>query len=183
MGDIDITQRAVKGYITDAKDVGGANMGSPETASRNLVRRRKIYARFTDGGTAGTAWTESPVFSVDMASVQFPITGITIIAVEAMFPIAVTANNSNYATLLLQQRVAAGTGNVTVATNTTQISDGVFGANIVAFKPYLMTLTAANVVLAAGSMLTMSVSKTGTGVALAAATSEGCLTIVYEEVY
>lgn len=80
---------------------------------------------------------------------------------------ALTADNTNYATIKLWKRDANGATQVLVASGTTQIT----GMNsFTAFKPVALTLSAVSgaTTLAAGSTLTFEVTKTGTGVVLGA---------------
>lgn len=152
----------------------------PNAAKQALQKnQRHIRFYFTDGGTAGTAQTETPVGRCD-ANLS---TGWTVLEASVVLPISVTANNSNYATFTLNKRTSGGAA-VVVAQSTTQITDPVFGSNATAFVAYptALSATAANLLLAAGTdVLTFAVSKTGTGVALAAATSQGWVDVVVQE--
>ncbi len=76
----------------------------------------------------------------------------------------ITADNTNNATVTLSKRDSAGANLTTVATLTTNTTLG----NIVQYAAVQMTLTAANVAVTAGSTLTYSVAKGGTGVVLRA---------------
>lgn len=145
--------------------------------ARKVVKQRSFTWSFTDGGTAATAVGETVIFAVDSNL----STGIKVLAVNVAFPVGVTANNSTYATITVAKRTSGGASS-TVAQNTTQVTDTVLGANATAFKFYPMTLTAANVALTQGTdVLTLTVAKASTGVALGSATAACSITVVYEE--
>lgn len=173
------TDRQLLTTILQILAMGVSLVSNPANAAHALSQRhRTVY--FTDGGTAATAQTETPFAAVDPAA---NLTNWQIKQCSLIFPIAITANNSNYATFTVNKRTSGGAA-VQVAQNTTQISDGVLGANVVAFQAYNMTLsgTAANLVLAAATdVLTFAMTKTGTGVAVAAATSQAYCDVLYEE--
>lgn len=139
---------------------------------KNLLLREKIEAHVTDGGTAGTAQTETFIWRND--------TGVDMYVYSARFctPVAVTANDTTYATFTLAKRDSAGANSATVGSMTTQITGG--SGNVTAFLPVSLTLTAANRVVPAGSVLTIAVAKASTGVAIAAATSQVRIEVVLE---
>lgn len=92
---------------------------------------------------------------------------------------ALTAHDTDYATILVSKYTAAGASKTTVATITTKITGG--SGNWTAFVPMEITLsaTAANLILASGAILTYEVSKAGNGVALPA----GKLVVVLTDTY
>lgn len=92
---------------------------------------------------------------------------------------ALTADDTNYATITVSKYTAAGASKTTVATVTTTITAG--SGDWVAFVPEEITLsaTAANLILESGAILTYEVSKAGTGVALPA----GKLVVVLTDTY
>ena len=165
MSDLDQVNNTLQGNLASLP-----GMTDLRTQMRQTLRRRTETVTFgTDGGTAASAIGEVSIFRAKVPC--------QVLAVDYMSGIAITANNSNFATLLVQKRpVGAPASPVTVATNTTQITDTVFGANVAAFAAVSLTLsaTAANLQLAVGDVLTATATKGGTGVALgAAATAAG----------
>ena len=138
--------------------------------SKQLMRKT-VSAHVTDGGTAGTAQTETFAWQNNTGG------NVRVISANAIAPIAVTANGSNYASFLLYKRTSAGASQATIATFAT---DTVTTDDMVAFAPKAMTLTVANVVVPDGYVVTVAVTKTGTGVALAAATSQARIEFVVE---
>lgn len=128
----------------------------------NMLLFDQLEAHVTDGGTAGTAQTETFVYQNTTGTNQ-QVTGIT-----ACSPVAITGDNTNNATFTVTKRDNAGINNVVVGTITTNVAAG----NWTAFLPKALALTAANVVVPNGSVLTVLVSKAGTGVAIGAATSQ-----------
>lgn len=92
---------------------------------------------------------------------------------------ALTAHDTDYATITVSKYTAAGGSKTTVATITTAITGG--SGDWVAFVPEEITLsaTAANLILESGAILTYEVSKAGSGVALPA----GKLVVVLTDTY
>jgi len=136
-----------------------------------MVLRDQVGAQVTDGGTAGTAQAEIPIATVT--------DGGRVTAVRLTTAIAVTASDTNYASFFVQKRTAGGAA-VTIGTGTTQTSGSGGLGSLVAWTPVTIVLTDANRVLAAGDILTVSVSKTGSGVAIASATVSANLSVVFE---
>lgn len=81
---------------------------------------------------------------------------------------ALTADDTDYATITVSKYTSAGGSKTTVATATTAITGGT--GNWTAFVPMEITLsaTAANLILQSGAMLTYEVAKAGSGVAIPA---------------
>lgn len=92
---------------------------------------------------------------------------------------ALTADDTDYATITVSKYTAAGGSKTTVATATTAITGGT--GNWTAFVPMEITLsaTAANLILQSGAMLTYEVAKAGSGVAIPA----GKLVVVIGDAY
>jgi len=78
---------------------------------------------------------------------------------------AVTAHDSNYATITISRYTAAGGSKTTVASITTKITGG--SGNWTAFVPVEITL-AADTALEAGACLTYEIAKAASGVQLPA---------------
>lgn len=135
--------------------------------------RKQIQAHVTDGGTAGTAQTETPFWRNDTGGT------VKVVSVHLLAPVAITANATNYATFILYKRTSAGATQTTVASFAT---DTVTTDDVTAFAPLSITPTAANVTVAAGGVLSVAVTKANTGVAIAAATSQARLVVVVEPV-
>lgn len=127
----------------------------------SLLIDKRPRVDITDGGTAATAVTESPVTQVSGPAL---LTAATFTA-----PIAVTADATNRLTVTVSKRTAGGAATV-MATGTT--TAGGLGS-LTAFVPVTIPLStvAGAVALANGDEITVLVSKQGSGVAFAAATS------------
>ncbi|MBK8260227.1 MAG: hypothetical protein IPK80_02695 [Nannocystis sp.] len=78
---------------------------------------------------------------------------------------ALTANDTDYATITVSRYTAAGDSKTTIATVTTKITGGT--GDWTAKVPVAITLSADNAV-AAGALITYEVAKAGSGVALPA---------------
>ena len=181
-----VLNQSVVGLAADAMSVTAAYNGPAVTQATSVaectqaIKRRRTRVWVTDGGTAGTAALETPILVCPATLLG----GMQIIQVSLLTQIAITANNTTYATFTLAKRSAAGATSATVAVNTTAITDAVFGSNATAFTQYVLTnsATAANMVLASGNVLTFALAKASTGVAIASATGLGCcLEVEYEE--
>ena len=109
-------------------------------------------------GAAGTATAETVIGQCGAAT---PLTAVRFVPAAAL-----TADNANYATILIQKRTGAGAPS-TVATVTTQITGS---GNWTAFVPVNIPISAGLVL--AGDVLTFTISKTGTGVVVLAGTLE-----------
>lgn len=144
-----------------------------EALLKNTIYRDKVEAHVTDGGTAGTAQTETFIYKNTSGTNQL------VVSASFCTPIAVTADASNNATITVTKRSSSGGTAAIVATNVTTAGGT---GSITAFLPVPLTLTVANVVLAANEVLTVLVSKGGTGVAIGAATSQARVEVVLEPV-
>lgn len=143
-----------------------------ETLLKDCIIREKVEAHITDGGTAGTAQTETFAWKNTTGTNQ-RVTGASICT-----PVAVTADAANKATVTVTKRDAAGINPAVVATLTTDLAQG----NLVAFLPAALTPTVANVIVPPNGVLTVLMSKAGTGVAMAAATAQARVEIGLEPV-
>jgi hypothetical protein len=134
------------------------------------VHRRKVGVHVTDGGTAGTAQTATAFWTND--------TGVTqrVIATKCITPVTAAANDTNFATVTLDKVDSAGSNAATIATSPTTIAGGAQTA----FVPKTLTPTVANVLVPAGWTLRIAVSKTASGVAIAAATSQAYVEVTLE---
>lgn len=131
---------------------------------------RTITVLVSDAATAGTAVTETPIGTLPNDA--------KVVAAYFKTPIAVTANDTTFATFTVSRRTAGGSGTA-IGSQTTKITGGT--GNVTAFNPNPLTLTAANVQCSAGDELTLAIAKASTGVALNAATSYVSVTVVLEE--
>lgn len=135
---------------------------------RKFMSQKKPEASVTDGGTAGTAQTETVVWTNDTGADMY-VTGATV-----AFPVAVASNGTNYATVTVYSRTAAGG---------TQTAIGALDSSATSYTAFVanaLTLTAANVLVPNGYSVTVAVAKAGTGVAIAAATSQARVEIQLE---
>jgi hypothetical protein len=133
-----------------------------------------VFARVTDGGTAGTADAETVIFVAPFAC--------KVVAATLTTPVNVTANDTTYATVTVAKRAADGGSSATVASETTQTTGSGGSGNLTAFAPFALPLTAANVELAAGAVLTVAVAKAGAGVAVGSATAEALVEVLVEAI-
>jgi len=170
MGQLDASKivKALKGLfsVTDTPST---------TTDADLVMytsgaRRKIKVSVTDGGTAGTAQTATAFFTNDFG------TNIRVLSAKILTPVAITGDNSNNAVFTLSKVDAAGANAATVAALTTDVATGNFTAAV----PKTMTPTVANVGLPSGWTLRIAVAKGGTGVAIAAATSQAYIEVTFD---
>ncbi len=144
----------------------------PSITALEWDQRRKKYISVIKpvvDAAAGTAY-EWPLFHSPWTS-SLVITNVTIIPFAAL-----TANDTNYKTVALNRRVAAGTATV-VASVTTKITGGT--GDWVALTPITLTLstTAADLVLPTLGDLSLSLVHTASGVAVPVL----CVTIEYFE--
>jgi hypothetical protein len=87
----------------------------------------------------------------------------------------VTADNTNFATVTVSTRDSAGATLATVATLTTTITSS---GNLTQYAGKALVLTAANQLVSAGSTVTFSIAKSGTGVIVPAGRVTVLLTYV-----
>lgn len=144
----------------------GATQSQAIAEAAQAIKRRRTRVYFSDAGTAASGCAEFAFLFCpkDLSG------GAQIVAVNLIIPIAVTASNTAYSTFTVSKRTSGGS-QVSVAVQNTQITDPVLGANVVAWQPYQMTLsgTAANLLMAGAAgtdVLTLTIAKTGAGVAL-----------------
>lgn len=102
-------------------------------------------------GAANTATAEKVIYRAHRAE--------TITAILLALDSALTADNTNNATITIRRRSSSGGSAVTVATFTTNVA----GGNFVAFAPKSLGAIS-NAALAAGEVLTVEITKGGTGV-------------------
>lgn len=143
-----------------------------ETLAKKVVLQPRIVTvDCHDSATAGTAFTKSIIWKNDTT------TSYRVVAAEASAPVAVTANATNFASFIATKLDSAGANGAVVATFAT---DTVTTDDMVANVPKTMTLTVANVVVPAGSILVGEITKTASGVAVTAATSRARITLYLE---
>lgn len=130
--------------------------GLMDKALRNQEEAK--FVKEADDGAAATATSETVFFENTSGRDR------TIVAAKYIPSAALTANDTNYATLLLDKRLSSDYGTaVNVATETTETTGSGGSGNWTAFTP--VTLGAlAQTVLENGALLTVEITKTGTGV-------------------
>ena len=142
-------------------------------------RIRRCIVWVDDAATAGTAVGEKIAIYADAT---YAPNGFLIKAVNILTNLAVTADDTNYATILVASRPVGGGSGANISSNTTKITGGL--GNLTAFVKYAGTITGANALVIATSSITVAVTKAAGGVALtAAAGSDGDkfgIEIVYE---
>src|SRR5262245_15966829 len=118
------------------------------------VYKDACYPKQAADAAANTATAETVFFQAEV--------DLVIEQVEVVPSAALTADNANNAVITVQKRNADGSTNVTVATMTTNVASG----NWTAFVAKALTLTASNAGLSVGQILTFTITKGGTGVAV-----------------
>ncbi len=154
----------IKGLFSSLDEVDAALL-------KNLLFREKVEGHVTDGGTAATAQTETFLYKNTTGS------NVLVVGASVCTPIAVTADPTNNATFTITKRSISGGSAVVVATGVTTAGGT---GSLVAFLPVALTLTVANLVLAPNEVLTILMSKGGSGVATSAATSQTRLEVLLE---
>lgn len=144
-----------------------------QTTLKKQLWRKTARCSVTDGGTAGTAQTETFVWQNNTGG------DVVVTACNVVTPVAVTAHGTTYATFLLYKRTSAGASQATIGSFAT---DTVTTDDMTAFAPKALTLTAANVIVPDGYVLTCAVTKASTGVAIASATAQAVIEVTYEPV-
>jgi hypothetical protein len=104
-------------------------------------------------GAAATTTAESTIIRAPFA--------LGVFAAYYVPAAALTADNTNFATITIAKRDVNGANSVTLATVTTQITGS---GNWTAFKPVPIPLQSTAVNLAAGEVLTVTIGKSGSGV-------------------
>lgn len=163
-----VAGEAIKGV---AAGVFSAGTAAEQTRAEHVFVRRYKSVYVTDGGTAGTAQTETVIHRAE-------VSGKVLKAWWAP-PIAITGGATNVFTSVVGKRTGAGARTqIGIISSDTDLA---YGASDVAFVPRAYTLTAADVSYAAGDAITVDVTKGGTGVAIAAATSQALVELLLEE--
>lgn len=155
----------------NAHDLNVTGADAQDRAEQVIRRHTIVPFQKAADGAAATATAETHVWSAPAHALD----GVWLKAVKYLPSAALTADNTNNATLTLSKRDTAGGTQVTAAAETTNVASGSW----VAFTPKAITLSAtvANQKLAAGEQLTLTIAKGGTGVIVPA----GTLEIVYDE--
>lgn len=146
--------------------IANATYPSGETAlsARAEGQIIEVVKDLTDNATAGTV-AELTAFDCD--STYYP-NGVEIISASILPATAVTANNTNYATINVNVKTSAGVAVATAATGSTTVA-GL--GSLTALNKYALTLTAANAFCAAGNQITVAKAVAASGVAISTA---GC---------
>lgn len=118
-------------------------------------------------GSAAAATAEHVIFRAKQAC--------TIQSAHYIPDAALTADNTNFATITVKRRNADGTGAVTVASIATTIAAPGSG-NWLQWVAVTLALTAANIKLTAGQILTVAITKASAGVAV----QPGQLIVAYQ---
>lgn len=139
-----------------------------ETLLRNTMWRFNAVGYFTDGGTAGTAQTETAFWTND-TGVAMKVTSVKIVT-----PVAVATNGTNFGTATVSYRTSAGGGATAIGAQSTAAT------SLTAFAPTSVSITAGNDIVPVGGVLTIALSKAASGVAFAAATSQAYVSVQLE---
>ncbi len=136
----------IPSFAVDAK----GRLTTAGTFPPTIVQANAFYPKYGADPAASAATTEQVFYAVKAAS--------TITSIKIYPNAALTADNSNYATITIAKRSSAG-ASTTLATAVTNVAGtGSWSAWTV------LTLTVSSNALVAGDMLTFTITKTGTGV-------------------
>lgn len=138
----------------------------PGTVRHALCRRIVVWPKPADDGSASTATAEVLVF-------RAPVAGKIVSAHLTATSGGVTANDTDYATVTVSKRDGAGGSATTIAT----YSSTVAGGGMTQWVPKALTVTEADATFAAGSIITVKITKPGSGVVVRA----GALTLLVDE--
>lgn len=136
-------------------------VGAPDlyTLLKELAHKQLVMVKDAADGAAGTATAERAFWLADVHTK-------TVSSVKFVPGAALTADNANYATLIVRKRTAAGVDGGIVAQVTTQIAGG--SGNWTAHVPVSIPLTtqvaSSRFDLLTGESLTFEITKTGIGV-------------------
>lgn len=159
-----VSGEAIKGVAAGLFSAGSA---TEQTRAEHVFVRRYVEVDVTDGGTAGTAATERTIHQ--------PRTSGKVLSCYVSTPVTAAANGSNYGTFTLSKRDGAGGGATAIAAADSSATA------FTAHTPRALTITAGNESYSSGNVLTIALTKTGTGVAIAAATSAARVSCLLEE--
>jgi len=134
-------------------------------AARNLIRREYVLVKPAADAMASTATAYTAAFQIRMPRAA------KILAAYIMPTAALTADDTNYATVSVQKGDGAGGAGTVMASVTTQTTGS---GNWAAGVPEAMTVSAtlANTRIARGEVLGFAITKTGTGVVVPICTIE-----------
>jgi len=140
---------------------------------KKLLFRRTLVVRMFDAATAGTAMTTTTFWENN--------TGVTyrVVSAKVVTPVAVAADNTDYATFTLSKADADGANAVTVFSGDTRAASL---NGLAAGDAEALTITAANQDVVDGWHLRIAVAKAGSGKAITAATSDAYCIVVLEPV-
>ena len=136
----------------------------PAASLQSLMVQQFAFTKAAADGAAGTATAETLFARVPRAG--------RILAAYFCPSAALTASDTDYATLALAKRDGAGGGSSSVASKATTTAGS---GNWTAFVPVSLG-TISNGTLAAGNVLTLAISKAGNGVAV----PSGTLVVLFE---
>ena len=150
----------------------GADGNFAVTPTEVAKLHRRVYtAHLTDANTANVAMVEFGLFRAANGPVR-------VISADVTTPVGidVTADDTDYASVVLSKRTAGGAATV-VGTKSTTVA----GLGLTALTPAPVTLVAAAVDLALNDVLTVQLTKTGAGQKVSASTGRCLVTVTVEE--
>jgi hypothetical protein len=156
--------------VADVFDIVLAADGTGSGLDADLLDGQSASAFALAGETRAAQWSKDTAdpLTTSATAEQVIFTApqdVTITDVFIQPAAALTANDTNYATMTVSRRNATGGGQVTVALETTQTAGTGGTGNWTAFSAVSLG-TLSNTALAAGQKLTITVAKNLTGVAL-----------------
>lgn len=134
---------------------GSSTFDAKECVLRTM-RTVATWHKHAQDAAAATATGETPFYRCYTAQ--------RVLRCDILPTAALTANDTNYASILLKSEDGAGAGAETISTLTTKITGGSGDWTAKVTVPF--TLTAANVDLSAGDILMVQITKAGSGVQL-----------------
>jgi hypothetical protein len=179
--------KAFAGAFGDALSAP-TTQGGPGATNQQLLAesafaagRRRIVVPVTDGGTAATAALESPILWAEswLTGTSSGTGALAVVGVEFLPQISVAIGATNYYTLTIAVRTSGG-----AATTIASITSNTGGTATTAFTAVAMTAGTNGfpyVLNANTDVLTMALTKTGSGAAIGSATGACYVQIILDE--
>jgi len=152
------TQGMDEAFCARAMLAGVGNSLLQGSGGDGLAVYQKVLDALPATATAETTFGLGSIFTGTLVNSVYFVPGA-----------AVTASDTNYATITVQKRTAGGAA-TTIASGSTTLTVGTPLGNFTAFVPVLLPLSVPNISLLASDVLTFNITKTGTGVVLPAST-------------
>jgi hypothetical protein len=181
-------KEAVSGAFGSAMCLPTAQGGPGASNSQSIaeaafaIGRRRIAVPISDANTAATAMSETPFFWAEswLTGTSSGAGAINVVAVEFLPQLTVSVAGTNYYTLTLAKRTSGGT-----ASNICQMTSNTGGTATTAFTavamPVASGVTLPVTLVANTDVLTIALTKTGSGAAISSATGYCFVVITIDE--